>query len=347
MVNTVVENITDQHNYLIFKLFEIYYAIDAELVQEIMELPALKCMADMPNGVAGFVNVKGTITQVLDMQQCFEYDPNRLYKTTEALVLLKNNDLFFGIIISEILDIKNLPIAVSYHGAKEMIEQKHPAFAAISGVTRLEQEIVFVLDPFVLFHHIKAGGSEHRPIDSSSYKGFNINPQDRPLFQERAQRCKEIVGIKETRDGTPYVIMILNKEYFGIEAVIVEEFCDQATFTPIPGAEMHILGFMNLRGDVLPLIDIWPAIQSQNLTIMPLSQIIVVSYQGAHVGILVDSIVDIIFFNESSFRPVPLGVKSFREDLTKSTVLHNNEVLAILDLNKILKSLQVSQNTLS
>jgi purine-binding chemotaxis protein CheW len=111
--------------------------------------------------------------------------------------------------------------------------------------------------------------------------------------------------------------VVLNGEFFGVNLNRVREFTDVKKVTPIPCCPGHIIGNMNLRGEILTLIDI------RGLLNLPLNSIaegykaMVVEVDGIVSGITVEEVYDVMFLNPKDITSVPTAIHSINDEYLK------------------------------
>ena len=134
----------------------------------------------------------------------------------------------------------------------------------------------------------------------------------------------------------------LNGEYFGIDLAIVREFSALRIVTPVPCCPEHVVGQMNLRGDILTLMDIRAALNMPFANVRngtssdPTGKVVVVQTNALKVGVLVDDVFDVMNLQPSEIHAVPSAVQSLSEEYLKGTAPCGEKMLSILDLPKIL-----------
>ena len=81
------EEVTHQHSYLLFELTEARYALPVERVFEILWLPELTPIAQVPFDIAGFFNLRVRIVTVIELNLRLGYKSER-YRTTDKVVVM-------------------------------------------------------------------------------------------------------------------------------------------------------------------------------------------------------------------------------------------------------------------
>jgi purine-binding chemotaxis protein CheW len=97
----------------------------------------------------------------------------------------------------------------------------------------------------------------------------------------------------------------LGEESFGLEILRVQEIKGYSAITPLPNAPAHIRGVMNLRGAVVPIVDLrlkfgMPTVEYTRFTV-----IVLVTLGSKLVGLIVDAVSDVIELSGSDIAPPP------------------------------------------
>lgn len=300
-----LDNITENQSFLIFRIQGCLYAFDAASIEKIVYLPEFKAFAEATPPVVGFLNYHSAIISVFDVN-LFLGLPLKTVKAQDYLVILKAENLRFGVIVSEIVDIK--PLAME---KKQEIQEKKP-FSLFYGLYK--NEIVCVLDIATFCEKVEHFSSGDQVAEAS------------------LQKVQEFVNL---------TIVEIRKEFYGIDPKIIQEYCLLLELTPLPAAPPHILGFINLRGTILPVMDIWGVMGLQPLEIKESSKVLVIPMMNILIGVVVDEVLDVVSLPFENFKANP--VKSGTEQYVKYTVRYKNGVLGILDIKKIVEFLLQSR----
>ena len=143
-----------------------------------------------------------------------------------------------------------------------------------------------------------------------------------------------------TRAGNKYLIFRLGMEHFGIRVLKVREILGLQEITSVPHAPAFLKGVFNLRGKVIPAIDLRLRLQMPPVEYSPRTCIIVVSLSGSEgpvpTGLIVDGVAEVVNVAESDIKPTP----SLGADVDTSYLLGiataKNEVRLMLDIDRTL-----------
>jgi purine-binding chemotaxis protein CheW len=166
-------------------------------------------------------------------------------------------------------------------------------------------------------------------------------PQERAILHARTQRLLQPLINRDSSSSIPLAVVGLNGEHFAMDLAIVREFSTLRSVTPVPCCPEHIVGQMNLRGDILTLVDIRGALQ------MPLAstrsdlngitgKVVVIKSGALQVGVLVDEVFDVMNLQPTDICAVPAAVQSMSAEFLQGTAPCGMGMLSILNLPKIL-----------
>jgi purine-binding chemotaxis protein CheW len=125
---------------------------------------------------------------------------------------------------------------------------------------------------------------------------------------------------------------------YGIDLLSVQEIRGYTAATPIPNAPAHVKGAINLRGAVIPVLDLRIRFAVPNPQYTPFTVIIVVSISGKTVGLVADSVSDVLDLAPDRVLPPPdFGPRRDGDCIEGIAEVEGNLVL-MLDLNRMLAS---------
>lgn len=330
-------------SFLIFSIQGSLFAVDAHVVQEILWLPELTPIEESPPYIAGVFNLRGKIVPVMDITIRFGHIHLR-YHLADRVIVTEIEGRRTGIIVNEVHDVISIPstdIETSPLYPKSKI--RNPNFVA--GEAKVGEQIITLLDIANLI-----GGteliSEKTAIQKPEYPHFcpEATQEERVVFHERA---KNLIQPPETFDLAGLVALAVVRfgdEYYGVDVHVIREFTDIRNVTPVPCCPEHIIGNMNLRGDILTLVDIGRVLHVPAAGNATAKKVIAVQTGNLVVGIPVDEVLELIYLRPGNVTEVPTAVKQVSKEYLKGTVQYNNKMLSILDLPKILTKDEIMVN---
>lgn len=334
-----------------FRLRGTTYGVDAQAVREVFWLPELACLPEVPDYIVGMANIRGRIAPVMDLNQRLGYPPAR-YRLTDSVILLEWDGALIGIIVNEVLDVRMVapenvePLRIHGLGPAEgmrfatQVAQADGQLIRLLDLERMLQVPDSVQD--LLDEQAEEAGAASAPPepppddDAERYFCPTASPDERTVFAERAGHLARREETRDTTGQLPYAVVELNREYFGVDLAVVQEFSDLGEVTPIPCSPEHVVGYMNLRGDILTVVDLRSILKMSTAAGTPLARVIVVRHGGVLAGVLVDEVLDLVYLRAADLAPVPASVKTLGEGFLKGTAPYGTRMLSLLDVPKIL-----------
>ena len=128
----------------------------------------------------------------------------------------------------------------------------------------------------------------------------------------------------------------LKDETYGINVMQVQEVLRVAEIAPVPGAPHYVLGIINLRGNVVTVIDTRTRFGLPQAEVDELSRIIVIESEAQVVGILVDSVAEVVDLHASEIDSAPNVGNEDSSRYIQGVASQDNDLLIVVDLNKLL-----------
>jgi purine-binding chemotaxis protein CheW len=159
-------------------------------------------------------------------------------------------------------------------------------------------------------------------------------------FIDIAQKEVHLSRIMESREQTENLLHLvtfhLGREEYGVEISSVQEIIRAADITPVPGAPSHVRGVINLRGKIIPVVDLRLRFELNEESVADDRRIIVVELGVKRIGMLVDSVSQVIKVSAGIVEEMPEEATSVNENFIKGVGKLDNRLIIILDLNKSL-----------
>ena len=152
---------------------------------------------------------------------------------------------------------------------------------------------------------------------------------------------QDVDGVVASGDATDqYLTFIMDNEEYGVDILSVKEIQMWKSATPIPKAPPHVKGVINLRGTIVPIIDLrqcfgMSAIECGALTVVLVLQ--VESDSGSRwVGIVVDAVSDTASLDPAQVKPPPNMGGKVDTDYIKGLATIDEKMVILLDMGRLL-----------
>jgi purine-binding chemotaxis protein CheW len=146
-------------------------------------------------------------------------------------------------------------------------------------------------------------------------------------------------GAESTKQMLTFV---LGEETYGVDILRVQEIRGWQPVTRIPQSPRHVLGVLNLRGSIVPIVDLRMRLQLDSAEYTAVTVIIVLSIQSSHgrrdVGVVVDAVSDVVNVQANDVKPAPeLGSQVNTEYIQGLTTIAERMVM-LLDIDRLISS---------
>ncbi len=133
-----------------------------------------------------------------------------------------------------------------------------------------------------------------------------------------------------------YVTFRLDDETYGINVMQVQEVLRVSEIAPVPGASPYVLGIINLRGNVVTVIDTRNRFGLSPKEIDDASRIVIIEAEKQVIGILVDSVSEVVDLRSSEIESTPNVGNEESSRYIQGVATQDGELLILVDLNKLL-----------
>ncbi len=144
---------------------------------------------------------------------------------------------------------------------------------------------------------------------------------------------------KETEEDTQkgrFLTFSLDKESYGIEIKYVTEIIGIQEITEIPELPEHVRGIINLRGKIIPVMDIRVRFKKESKAYNDRTCVIVVDIKDISMGIVVDGVSEVLTIPDQDIVEPPQMNKSYNNRYIKNIGKVGNDVKLLLDCEKLL-----------
>ncbi|MBD2013225.1 chemotaxis protein CheW [Microcoleus sp. FACHB-53] len=357
--------------YLIFRLHDVQYGIEAELVHEILSLPELIPLTEASNNIIGMLNLRGQIVPIMHLDLLQEPSLKEC-KISDYLIMGQWEELQFGLVAHQTHELLEIDAELIQKQPPEGILNNINA-PGIAGFATVNEEQILLLEPKTLMpqpdtilpliwdaqsqldlmtesltsdveKQLEPDGAQQAEefLTPKNYLSFydlycpRATPQERETFRARAENLKpQIESSTLTNELTTLAVINLGDEYFGLDLELIREFTDIGNLTPIPCCPNHIIGNMNLRGEIITLVDIRNVLNLPTAPVRVGSPTVVVEVNDIVAGLPVDQVLEMAYLNSADITPLSGILPDLAEQYMRGSAFFQEKKLKVLDLPKI------------
>jgi purine-binding chemotaxis protein CheW len=130
----------------------------------------------------------------------------------------------------------------------------------------------------------------------------------------------------------------LGSEEFAVDILKVQEINKMMNITKIPNAPAFIEGVINLRGKIIPIVDLRKRLGFKDQDYDKSTRIIVVELEGLVLGFIVDSVSEVLRIPENTIEPPPTMIAGIESEYIEGVGKVDDRLLILLELKKIFSS---------
>ena len=152
----------------------------------------------------------------------------------------------------------------------------------------------------------------------------------------------QVLGIKTVEEEIIHeervITFRLNEELVGIDINDITKITKDVEITPVPKTKNYILGVMNLRGNIIPVVSLKKMFQLEDKEEdYDHPVVIVVETDLGQIGVTVDNIEGAVKISPDDIQPPPMNAIGIDPEYIKGVVMLTEELLILLDIKKIFK----------
>jgi purine-binding chemotaxis protein CheW len=330
----------NHESYLLFTLDGMHYGLAATVVQEIFFLPGLTSVPESGPEVAGVLNLRGQLLPVLNLKVCLgkPKQPNTL---SQAVILVQCDGQRVGLVVDDIQNVEAIAttdistdLETPYIGSSE--------HSLTAGLAKFGGDIMILLNPETLVRGYGAQGQggvqSALPVVEPVGNAFmaQFSPEAQRVLQDRAAGLAQLPVDENFAGLSALAVVSLEGERFALGLESVHEFTDVPQVTPIPCCPSHIVGNMNLRGEILTLVDVRRFLNLSSGGDRKQDKAVVMRLGSLVAGVVVDEVFDVVYVHPSEIASIPSAIHSNDNEYLKGIAQYEDSMMSLLDLPKLL-----------
>ena len=138
--------------------------------------------------------------------------------------------------------------------------------------------------------------------------------------------------------GNEFLAFTLGREEYGIDILKVQEIRGYEQVTRIANAPEFVKGVVNLRGIIVPIVDMRIKFQLGEPTYDQFTVVIILNIGGRVMGMVVDSVSDVITLQAEQIKPAPAMGTAFNTDYLIGLGTLDERMLILIDIDKLMSS---------
>ena len=141
---------------------------------------------------------------------------------------------------------------------------------------------------------------------------------------------------QEAATQTQFVSFALGDDQYGVDIMAVREIKGWTNITHLPKQPDYVRGVLDLRGAIVPIVDLRCRFGEGLTETTPLHIVIIVQIDGRQVGLIGDRVLDIVSVDVAAIQKIPRTDRGATMDFLSGLVTHDDTMIALVDLPNLL-----------
>ncbi|HSB72660.1 MAG TPA: chemotaxis protein CheW [Candidatus Methylomirabilis sp.] len=146
-----------------------------------------------------------------------------------------------------------------------------------------------------------------------------------------------------TADTHQFLTFALGQEEYGVEILKIQEIKGFSAITPLPNAPAYVKGVLNLRGTIVPIVDLRKKFGLSEEAYTQFTVIVVVQVQGQTLGFIVDAVSDVLTVTGADIQPTPDLHGHLDTAFLTGLAKAGDKLVVLLDIDKVLMAGEAAQ----
>lgn len=142
---------------------------------------------------------------------------------------------------------------------------------------------------------------------------------------------------KSQETNTELATFYVGKALCGIDILSIQEINKHFDVTTVPQAPEYVVGVLNLRGRIVTILDLGKKLGLSQIETNKKNRNIIVRSQDELIGLMVDSISDVVTADQDRIEPAPSNISGMKGKYFKGVMKTQNALIGILDIEEVLK----------
>jgi purine-binding chemotaxis protein CheW len=208
-----------------------------------------------------------------------------------------------------------------------------------TGLAKFGNQIIILLNPETL---VQGYAALHEDLDPTQVDRLDntfmaqFSPEAQMVLQDRAAGLSQLPQDESFAGLSALAVVSLEGEQFALGLESVHEFTEVPQITPIPCCPSHIVGNMNLRGEILTLVDIRRFLNLAPSAERKPDKAVVMRLGSLVAGVVVDEVYDVVYVQPAEIAAIPAAIHSSDNEYLKGIARYQDSMMSLLDLPKLL-----------
>lgn len=313
--NFIEKEIINEEQLVSFMVDKEEYAINIMQVKEIIRVIDIVKVPSTEDYIEGVVSIRNNLLPIINLRKYFGLEVAEINDHTRILIV-DMGKITCGIMVDKVSEVKRVQESIIQPPPSIFSNEEEP----LKGVAKLDggKRLIMILEPTKLISLERL----EKIAELEENKEENFKTIEKQLLDE-----EQLVTFK------------IDREEYAIKINSVQEITRMTEITRIPRAPYFIDGIVNLRGNIIPALDLRKLFEMNEKEVTDSTRIIIVDLDNKKTGIIVDEVSEVLRFEKSLIESSPDILskgKSNKYIDGVGKIDNGNRMVIILELNQIL-----------
>ncbi|HWP98279.1 MAG TPA: chemotaxis protein CheW, partial [Syntrophomonadaceae bacterium] len=274
----------DEMQIVSFLVGEEEFGLEIEKVKEIIRFPEIVKVPNVPDYIKGIISLRDTLMPIVDLRTKLEAGSDEITDSTRVVVVDLNGTLV-GLTVDRVYEVIRLPRETIFPPPQVIMSDTGEK---ITGIARLDggKRIIMLMDlQDIITTQVMEELGKHETVT-----------------REEQEESSYLLG---EMDEEQMVVLRLGSEQYGVSINQVQEITKLTKITKVPRAPRYVEGVINLRGDVIPVLDLRKRFELESNEYNQSTRIIVSDIDKKKVGIIVDEVLEVLRVSQRYIEGAP------------------------------------------
>lgn len=304
----------DEVQIVSFLLGEEEFGLEIDKVKEIIRFPEIVKVPNVPDYVKGIISLRDKLMPIIDLRTKLDAGTGEITDSTRVVVADIDGALV-GLTVDRVYEVIRVPVDTIFPPPQVVNSGNGER---ITGIARLEngKRIIMLMDLQDMV--------SQQTMDELNKHQCQETTADRSFYMEEV-------------DEEQMVVFRLAGEQFGVSIAQVQEINRLSKITKVPRAPRYVEGVVNLRGDVIPVIDLRKRFGLEGKEYNQFTRIIVSDINKKKVGVIVDEVLEVLRISRRNIESAPEIVQDKKNQIYLEGIANLKErMIMMLNIENIL-----------
>lgn len=322
----------EKRQIVIFKIGQERWGLEMLDIQEIIRLVEITTVPESPY-MEGIINLRGKIIPIINMRKVMNIPEEPLSLNSRIVVVRADSGK--GFVVDAVEDIIEV--------GKDQIESVQADMHIkefVKGIIKIDEKLIILLDlnKILAMEGTKFTEDQQKNIPQLSAEAApGIDETVRRVLHFRAMEIAKVPLRDYVEKKLNLIVFLLQNEWYGIEEAELREILKVNKIFFVPYADSYMEGIVNVRGEIIPVLNLADFLGLKKSSFMPQSRILIIDKDKFKVGLLVDKVHEIVEFDKDTLQILSDVVSQETSPFIKGEFHWQNKVVTLLDVDTVVK----------